>query len=226
MSKYTTQVRYICEHFAGLEHSVGYKDIEQVIENSWEQIFDFDFPVFDEAYRKPLCMKILKHFYTREIGEEVYSLWKLRLNDRLNVIMPYYNKLYEAWAEEFNPIFGVDITRKHVLNRDEDTTGTQEAETTGNNTNRDLYSDTPQGSLQNVENETYLTNARKVTDEANATSNNSYNQNVKTTDNYIEQLTGVQSGGYSEQLMKYREALINIDNMILNELNNLFMLIW
>ena len=97
MSKYTTQLRYICEHFAGLEHSVGYKDIEQVIENSWQQIFDFDFPIFDETYRKPLCVKILKHFYTREIGEEVYSLWKLRLNDRLNVIMPYYNKLDEAW---------------------------------------------------------------------------------------------------------------------------------
>ena len=191
MSKYTTQLRYICEHFAGLEHSVGYKDIEQVIENSWEQVFDFDFSVFDEAYRKPLCTKILKHFYTRELGEEVYSLWKLRLNDRLNVIMPYYNKLYEAWAQEFNPIFGVDLTRKHVLKRNEDTTGTQEAETTGNNTNRDLYSDTPQGSLQNVEDETYLTNARKVTDEANATSNNSYNQNVQTTANYIEELTGV-----------------------------------
>ena len=111
MSNYTTEVRYICEVNAGKTNSVGYSNIDDVLEESWNKIFDFNFPIFDENYRKPLCIKILKHYYTREIGEETVGLWKLRLNSRMNEIMPYYNKLYEAWAKEFNPLF--DSVSKH-----------------------------------------------------------------------------------------------------------------
>lgn len=226
MSRYTTELRFICERFAGLEHSTGYMNISQVLENCWDKIFDFDFPIFDESYRKVLCIKILRHFYTREIGMETYGLWKLRLEDRMNVIMPYYNKLYSVWQQEFNPLNEVDLTRKHILDKNETTTGDGQTETQAENTNRDLYSDTPQGSLQNVENETYLTSARKNIDNANSNTSNTFNQQVNSTDNYIEQLTGIQSGGYSKALSDFKNALINIDDMVIGELNNLFMLIW
>ena len=227
MSKYTTELRFICEHFAGLEFSTGYNNIEQVLLNCWDKIFDFDFPIFDEDYRQPLCIKILKHYYTREIGEETVSLWKLRLNTRMNEIMPYYNKLYEAWAEEFNPLYDTDLTRKHTLERVGNTEGKQNSETESNGINRNLYSDTPQGGLQNVDNETYLTNARKIIDNETVTGENTYTQDIKSTDDYIESVTGKTSGtSYSRMLDEYREALINIDMMVIDDLNNLFMLIW
>ena len=73
MSKYTTEVRYICENYAQLNASVGYNSVQSVLDNSWDKVFDFDFPIFDENYREPLCKKILKHFYTREICEETVS---------------------------------------------------------------------------------------------------------------------------------------------------------
>ena len=226
MSRYTTELRFICERFAGLEHSTGYMNVNQVLENCWDKIFDFDFPIFDESYRKVLCIKILRHFYTREIGTETYGLWKLRLEDRMNVIMPYYNKLYSVWEQEFNPLYDTDLTRKHILDKNEVTNSDANATTQSQGTNKDLYSDTPQGSLQNVENETYLTNARKVIDDTNSTAKNTFNQQVNSTDNYIEQLTGIQSGGYSKALNDFKNALINIDDMVIGELNNLFMLIW
>ena len=219
MSNYTTEVRYICEVNAGKTDSVGYSNIDEILEASWNKIFDFSFPIFDENYRKPLCIKILKHYYTREIGEETVGLWKLRLNSRMNEIMPYYNKLYEAWAKEFNPLFDTELTRKHKLDR----TGNQTGETETNTTNRNLYSDTPQGSLQNVDSETYLTNATK--DIAEGASN--YSQDIKSTDKYLETVKGKTSGiTYSKMLDEYKEALINIDLMVINELNNLFMMIW
>ena len=96
MSKYTTEVRYICENYANQTESKGYNSVQNILDNSWDKVFDFDFPIFDENYREPLCKKILKHFYTREIGEETVGLWKLRLDDRMNEIMPYYNQLYES----------------------------------------------------------------------------------------------------------------------------------
>ena len=40
MSKYTTEVRYICETYAGLDESVGYDHINEVIAAAQNQIFD------------------------------------------------------------------------------------------------------------------------------------------------------------------------------------------
>lgn len=217
MSKYTTEVRFICETAAGLTESAGYSRIDEIINKAIPAVFSFDFPIFDEAYRNVLCKKILKHYYTREICEETVGLWKFRLDTRMNEIMPYYNKLYQSELLEFNPLYDVDITRKgnrenaakdnesvnstrtgtgntetDVTNKTSTTNtsnetsestsiGTNEgannttnhsttnAESSDNKTERDLYSDTPQGALTNVENETYLTNARKKIGEGTKT---------------------------------------------------------
>ena len=110
MSKYTTEVRFICEHLAGLTESVGYSSIESVLDASRPKVFDFDYPIFDEAYRATLEKKILKHYYTREICCETVGLWKLFLNRKMNEIMPYYNQLYKSALIEFNPLYDVDLT--------------------------------------------------------------------------------------------------------------------
>ena len=47
MSKYTTEVRYICEYYAGLTTSVGYDGIDDVIAKSYQKVLG-DFPLFDE----------------------------------------------------------------------------------------------------------------------------------------------------------------------------------
>ena len=119
MSKYTTEVRFICETAAGYTESVDYDLVEETIQKAIPKVFNFDFPIFDESYRNVLCTKILKHYYTREICEETVGLWKLRLNTRLNEIMPYYNQLYKSELLEFNPFYDVDITTKNDGNRTE-----------------------------------------------------------------------------------------------------------
>ena len=121
MSKYTTEVRFICETAAGYTESVGYDLVEKTIQKAIPKVFNFDFPIFDESYRNVLCTKILKHYYTREICEETVGLWKLRLNTRLNEIMPYYNQLYKSELLEFNPFYDVDITTKNDGNKTENT---------------------------------------------------------------------------------------------------------
>lgn len=244
MSKYTTEVRYICEFEAGLTESTGYTGIAEVINTAAPKVFNFNFPIFDEAYRLPLEKKILRHYYTREICEETVALWKLRLEDRMNMIMPFYNKLYNSELLQFNPFYDVDLTRDHkrenegiesrvnetnesanntettnrqansdsVSSNTSDNTSDREVTSSGNkasensetrdsdisktetsvsssrnkgtsdeditygkvtdNTHWDLYSDTPQGGINGitgtsgntVNNNYYLTNARKVTD--------------------------------------------------------------
>lgn len=214
MSKYTTEVRFICEEAAGLVSSVGYLGVNDVINTALPKVFNFDFPIFDEAYRPILEKKILKHYYTREIGLETVGLWKLFLDTKLNEIMPYYNQLYKSELISFNPMYDVDLTRDHQLKRLEDIkeTGTQESDTNRNGTldttanktgtthdtslttdhgtaNQDIsnqktahgtngdttdvtttvshvdkFSDTPQGALDGLKNDTYMSEARIVDD--------------------------------------------------------------
>ena len=120
MSKYTTEVRFICEQQSGLSESRGYGDVGEIIEGARSKIFDFNYPIFDSNYKPTLETKILMHYYTREISEETYGLWKLRLRTRLNEIMPYYNKLYESELIEFNPLWDTDLsTERDITNENE-----------------------------------------------------------------------------------------------------------
>lgn len=109
MSKYTTELRYICEMAAGVTESKGYDDVEDIVTSAAPHIFN-NFAIFDEQYRLTLEKKILMHYYTREICEETVGLWKLRLATRMNEIMPIFNKLYETELLKYNPFYDVDYT--------------------------------------------------------------------------------------------------------------------
>lgn len=280
MSKYTTEVRFLCESAAGKTESKGFSSIAEILSVAAPRVFNFTFPIFDESYRLPLEIKILRHYYTREICEETVGLWKLRLQDKLNMIMPYYNQLYKSELIKFNPLYDVDLTTEHsvvkqgensneevgntISNESVDSERSHNAEsessksssennvvdsvsfeskqngtttsnsgnstTTGSNTNTntsssesdseknetvtlnknntttDKYSDTPQGSIQNVnvENNAYLTNVRIVNEsgtDTTTTHGTNHNETSGTiTDNgsSTEQITTSNTGSVNE----------------------------
>lgn len=271
MSVYTTQVRFICEAEAGLKKSVGYDDVNTVIQNAIPKIFNFSWPIFDESYRNVLETKILKHYYTREIGLETYGLWKLKLDTKLNEIMPYYNQLYKSALLEFNPLYDVDITRNHtgkktgtealkgnvningqVLVDNHGNVNTTDDTTVANTTtseNIDKFSATPQGAIDNLRNEKYLTNARMVNDTntsngtttgktdtstdsttdttTNTTTTTNNSTTIRNTEDYLETVKGKQgTQSYASLIMEFRETFLNIDMMVIEDLGELFMNIW
>lgn len=109
MSNYTTELRFICENEYNSESS-GFNEINKILTTVAPKIFNFDFPIFDEEYRLPLEVKILRTYYTREICEETVGLWKLRLQTKLCNIMPYYNQLYKSALLEFDVFADVNYT--------------------------------------------------------------------------------------------------------------------
>ena len=283
MSKYTTELRFICETLAERDESVPYSSITNVIEAARPKIFHFPYPIFDQEYKPILETKILKHFYTREIGAETYGLWHLWLNEKMNLIMPFYNKLYLSELLEFDPLKDVDYTRTGsregessgtTTNRqvtDQDTTSRQvtDQDTTDTSTSTtsldsevetdgeqwDLISDTPQGSLSGINNNTYLTQAGKHTQDDTVTTDsdstttssgsgtnditvtgsgtndvittNNGSTTGETTEEYLERVVGKHSGAsYSKLLDEYRATFLRIDEMILEELEPLFMQLW
>ena len=245
MSKYTTELRYICENYAGYTDSQDYGKLADVLQKSRPKVFDFDYPIFDPKYKSVLETKILKHFYMREIGFETVAQFKLFLDMKMNEIMPLYNQYYKSELIKFDPMtdfdyhvegnkkgtgnkdttFGSSKTRELQTGdtrelitagkRDVDTTGkrdkttqdksvtdsdgttklttedsgteqsTSDTNTTG--TKWDYYHDTPQGSIATLNDHSYLTNARKLTDntdvgyQGNGSTHNSGTQNGTST---------------------------------------------
>lgn len=167
--------------------------VDQIIEHARPFIFDFLYPIYDEAYRATLETKIIKHFYFREIGMETPGQFKFYLNEVMNVEMPVINRFYESAVIKFNPLYNVDYTRTHegtidharngnenaYLSQDETTdhTGNRQetAQANGHATNisndnvKQRYSDTPQNGLQAIENDQYLTNYQNNTRSASDT---------------------------------------------------------
>lgn len=295
MALYTTQVKTICESALGRTVPGGFDEIKQILEASAPLVFNFDFPIWDENYRLTLETKILKHYYMREIGAETVGLWKLWLDERLNLIMPYYNELYRTTVLEFNPLYDVDLTTEHKGNNDrkgnnvsqEVGENSREAERGGNSTRSDTsnnarqgiaksagkthdehvggdtsrFSDTPQGTIDDLAKDKYLTNAtinsNQFTDngtsqneqvtsnvengvsnqKANFTENDkdktksnvtkSGQEAVKTTEEYSHHVFGANGNRtYVSKVMELRNALINIDKMIIDELSDLFLGLW
>lgn len=242
MSKYTTEVRFICENAIGASESVGYNDVERIVSNAREKIFDFDYPIFDENYREVIEKKILKHYYTREIGEETVGLWKLRLGVKMNEIMPYYNQLYKSELIEFNPLYATDLSRNHVTKSNSNSENQTQSnslsvgDSNGHNSGSslDTYSDTPQGTVGNLEDLSYLTNARKIDDTADSSGHSSNvsngeakgNAKIDSTEAYLEHVSGYEGINASKLLQDYRNTFLNIDMMIINDLEVLFMQLW
>lgn len=252
MSKYTTEVRYICQSYSGLDESAN---VEDIIYKSVNKIFDFYIPFFDYNYLNELYQKILLHYYTREIAHETVGLWKLKMKSRLMDILPYYNKLYESELLKFNPLNDVEFektgnTTGNTKNNSKVNANNEEitkSESKGDNKqdsqtiDKNLFSDTPQGALVGVENETYLTNARKTTTTDNIshnthldfdeTKNHKINSGTDFSEeksgDYFEKIIGKTGGkSYSKLLIEFRQTFLNIDKMVIDELQDLFFGLW
>lgn len=111
-ARYTMDVRTICETYANVE-SPAWSDqttVDTIIDNAIPKVFNFSYPIFSEDYRNVLEHHILQHFYTREIAFQTVGRWKLGLQQKLNDIMPYYNKLYESQELDVDPFNNIDVT--------------------------------------------------------------------------------------------------------------------
>ena len=226
------------------------------------------YPIFDENYRNTLNQNILNYYYEYEIGVETAALFKKLLNARMQLIMPKYNKMYQVQNEfTLNNIYNnvnltetMDKDTHDTIDRDDHGTisetnnntqsgsGTQTGSSSANNKN--LYQDTPHGSISmetlgstNV----YATNftldnntqSSSVTDTSSSTNNTTLSNTSSAsrdeartgTEDYVKTLIGSNGKKYSVEIYEklYDNVLNkfeNIDMLIINELQDLFMCIY
>lgn len=220
------------------------------------KLWDFDFPVprsvvnyngktctvdFD---KERLQQKIVDHYRFRQIGQETPARFKHYLKTRLREIMPYYVQVYEFDAKFRNiedPLESYNLVEtfhqatqgsgKLTGKSSSDSSGTNR--TTGNNDKLTKFSDTPQGSVENLD--SYLTNATREdaseTVNTNATGKASGTSEQATQDSGTQDHTLTRRGNIGVQPLGYeveniRNAFINIDLQIIHELADLFLQVY
>jgi hypothetical protein len=182
---------------------------------------------WSDTDRAALNRKIVAHYWNREIGAETISLFRFRLTRKLNEIMPLYVQLYDSSALKYDPLSTYDL---HTV-RNDDTTenvtqgSTANATSTSTGKSRTASSSPPQGQLR--PDGQYATNIVDV-NSTNLGSSDSTSNNTTTGDSKLaasSSTTGRQ-GSANRLLAEYRSNILNIDLMILNELDELFLGIW
>ena len=181
------------------------------IKNLIKNKFDFgliDYPIFDENYRSVLNQNILYAYYEEEIGFETPELFKVYLNRTMNRIMPYYNNLYLAQKELIEKGLFNNANYKETIHREVDSESTSKG--------KGLFQDTPQGkiSMTEFEDQEYATNLNLTND----------NTNGNSVENYVREIVGNNGNRYPADIfIDFANKLINIDDMIINDLQDLFM---
>ena len=171
-------------------------------------LFDFDYPL-DNTLKPSFEENFLNHYMMRRIGFETYMAFKIHLKDKLNTIMPKYNKLLLEFSNiDFRGVKEIH-TRSYRKTIDENTTGTS------SNTVDNRFSNVPQNEITDVQNGTYMT------DYTLNTSSGRLGGTLSNDEDYLENLE-IDKGDPTDEYMKLQDKINNVYDMIYKELNCLF----
>ena len=204
------------------------------IRNLMDNNFDFglrDYPIFDEEYRTILNNKILMHYYMDEIGFETAGLFKVYLNNKMNEIMPYYNELYKKQKDlllNFDKTTNLTETFTRDNTTDTNTKSNSTSSNTASGSSKNVYQDTPMGSIteQDIDNYDHASSQEFNKNQNTSSIEDNSNLTGKATslENYIRTKTGNNGRLYGIEILKMiKNNYMNIDEMVINELQDLFM---
>ena len=164
------------------------------------------YPIWKEEHRPELEKKIIEHYYHRQIGFETFALFKHNLNVRMREIMPYWVDIYKTTQYDYNPI------ENYSMNEEFKDTAEGTASSSGKSAER--VSDTPQNSIDNLDN--YMSSASKSDTEGKS--------NTKTDNKHTGWRRGNIGVTTSQQMIQSeRDITLNIDVEIIKNLSDLFL---
>lgn len=215
-------------------------------------VWAFDYPVPAETVsyngktakvpfnKQAFEQKILDHYRFRQIGQETVGRWLHYFRTRMREIMPYYVQLYEfeaKWSNVDDPLESYNLvetfTGESYGSGTVNTSGSSESSSNSSGTTDATrkHSDTPQGSISNLDN--YMSEAtRENGSQSNtATVNGSDSSETGTENTGTSTHTLTRKGNIGVQplggeVKNIREAFINIDLMVINELKDLFLQVY
>ena len=183
----------------------------EIVENNVE-IFDFDYPFYNEERRKQFEEHFIEHFYFDEIGQETVARFKQRLKIKLNLIMPYWNKIFLADELEQRILDNYDVTETYTRSVENNTS------VNSNSTNKNLASDTPVTRTDLNSNNDFYSSIIKDIGEGSSQAEG------ESSENWTRRMTGnigVQTD--ADAIIKYWKSLRQIELEIFKQCSDLFM---
>lgn len=220
MSKYTIELRKVCDLYT-----------RDTVE-SWFKSYDIHNYLTDEEIEKinqtglwnkdNLAKKIVDHYYMREIGFDTPALFEHYTKITMEEIMEKYLPIIYTNALKYDILINVDYTETFSRSFE----GNSESSSNSQANGITINSDTPQGRVNKTDilSGNYASSTAgsetesNISDNTNSTNNEEYTKNVKGN-------SGV-SATYQRMIMQYRETIRAVDSEIIEELNNLFMLLY
>lgn len=199
-------------------------ELRKILAN--KQIFNaINYDLYNNDYKPIFEDKFIKRFYFREIGVETIERFLINLETTLNEIMPYYTHLYKTTTYNYNPILNYDVTEsvtREIL-------GEFNGENNHNNSieqNEDIRNyDTP--IIKNNDLEYFTKSPSFITKGDNRNSSRGITnkkENNKSNESFKRSMTGnIGTMTTQDLIQKERQIIINIDSLILDELEILFM---
>lgn len=206
------------------------------------------YPIFDEAYRAKLNEKIVAHYALREIGSETPQMFLFYLGRTIREQMDYFNQLYVSAQRKFDPFVTSDIRQemdststnessgKSSGTQSNESTSNGSSDTTADNSAMTFNSEFPQTRIDDFRKyattasqtdstgNTHTSSRQDSTATASSSSNTDY---ARSSDkgNSMSHTFGT-SGSQSQLLLDWRSTMLNIDMMVINSLEDLFMGMW
>ena len=207
------------------------------IENCICYLFPKGFPFYtdSEEMRLNFIQKFYDEFMFREIGFETVERFKRSLLGKLNKIMPYYTQLYhtELESKNINFLLNKDLieTFEREVNGSSEVNSNSTTNANGTTTanSNDMMYDTPNSRIDDMTK--YPTQGSQGENNATSSSNATSTSNQTGENTQTEKTSLISKGNIgvvsSAQLLReWRKVIINIDEMILNDLEDLFMLLF
>lgn len=170
-------------------------------------LFDFDYTVIDPTWKAQLEEDIISYFYFHEIGQETIDRFKHTFSSRLKLIMPYYNELFLTKIADLHPLLTHDLT---------ETTSESSVINSANETESNtVFTDYPEHTDIALD---------IATNKGQGDSTNT--QNTTTSHDFAKTIKGYSGVNVGELLGAYRKTIININQMIIDDLKQCFILIY
>ncbi len=207
-------------------------ELRELVENGVD-IWDFEYPSYYKGEEKTAFeRKVIDHYYFRQIGQETVGRFKHYFRTKIREIMPYYIQLYESekfMKELDDPFATVDYTESYTETRSGQSSGTSSSssQSSGSNNNTHKFSNTPQGSLQNLD--VYLTEGSIDTGTNENADSGTASSESESSENVTHTLTKKGAMGvttFGHDMIEFRESFLNVDMMIIDELNDLFLKVY
>lgn len=212
MSRYTIELRSVCDLFSREEVESWFKDYELTDYLTQEQIDTINNHGLWSKDR--LAKKIVDHYWMNEIGFETPGLFRHYTKERMQELMEEYLPLIYTSAIEYDPLVNVDFTETFNQTQNGTTTGTSDGLT--------INSDTPQGNVnkQDILQGNYATSTQgsESSDHTNTEDNTEYTRTTRGN-------SGV-SATAQRMIQQTRDLIRATDREIIEKLNDLFMIIY